>query len=161
VSFVVDHPSGMLYFATATGGASVTNLSSGERRFLHVSDAARLTPELRVKADLAWQRTRDFLSDKFPDLVVHDPKCSAESYTELVSGGIDAVVECTRKRNLELAVAYLLVTRAGGVMLTESGQDLGQQRYQTFGQDKNDHQIVISAASLPLAGTLAERINNE
>jgi fructose-1,6-bisphosphatase/inositol monophosphatase family enzyme len=41
-------------------------------------------------------------------------------------------LECTRKGNLEIAVAYGLIREAGGVMTTADGEDLGPKGYQTF-----------------------------
>ena len=72
-------------------------------------------------------------------------------YADLVRGRCLAVLECTRKRNLELAVAYGLICEAGGVMLDLAGNDLGMCRYRDFGQDVH---IPIVSGAVPVASEL-------
>lgn len=69
-------------------------------------------------------------------------------YMELIQGRADLVLECTRKNNLEIAVAYGLVKDSGGVFVTLDGKSLGRKKYQEFGKE---HIPVIAASSMELA----------
>jgi len=59
---------------------------------------------------------------------------SSHYYASLLSGEAALMLECTRKGNLEVAAAYGLVTNAGGCIVTLDGQDIGDRKYNEFGQ---------------------------
>lgn len=81
---------------------------------------------------------------------------SAIRYVDLVEGQADLVLECTRKGNLEIAVAFGLVTEAGGVIVTKDGVSIGNKKYLLLGQDK--YIPVISASNIELAKKLIDEI---
>lgn len=68
---------------------------------------------------------------------------------------MDAVIECTRKKNLEIAVAFGILNEAGGAMLDSHGHSLAGKNYLDFGQGADDHLLVISAATKTLARKLS------
>jgi len=82
---------------------------------------------------------------------------SAAHYVDFVSGGVDLVLECTRKGNLEMAVAYGLVVESGGVMLSFDGKSLGPRRYLKFGQEK--YTPIITASTKQLAKELIKYLD--
>ncbi|MBI2020925.1 hypothetical protein HYS99_00235 [Candidatus Giovannonibacteria bacterium] len=97
-----------------------------------------------------WEReTLSKLSKDFPKIGKNGLGSSAIFYVDLITGKTDVVIECTRKKNLEIGVAYGLVRGAGGVMVDIDGNDLGEKKYLEWGQ--NEELPVISAANMELA----------
>jgi fructose-1,6-bisphosphatase/inositol monophosphatase family enzyme len=76
-------------------------------------------------------------------------KASCVSYVKLARGDLHAVAECTRKGNLEIAVSYPLTREAGGVVVTQDGQSIGDHHILHWNQ--NRHELVLSVANQPLA----------
>lgn len=64
-------------------------------------------------------------------------------------------MECTRKHNLEIAVAYPLVTLAGGIFVTMDGKSAGD-KYLQFGQ--KDKTPVVASTSENLAKELIDYV---
>jgi fructose-1,6-bisphosphatase/inositol monophosphatase family enzyme len=62
-----------------------------------------------------------FLS-KFYDYHRLTQPSSAVHYIDLANGQADAVLECTRKGNLEIGISYGLVKEAGGVIRGINGE---------------------------------------
>ncbi|KKQ75916.1 MAG: hypothetical protein US96_C0002G0029, partial [Candidatus Woesebacteria bacterium GW2011_GWB1_38_5b] len=98
----------------------------------------------------------------FKKLFIGSPENSGSSckyYSDLISGKIDVVIECTRKRNLEIAAAYGLVREAGGVMVDILGRDLEKMSYLEFYQSDDKHFPIISAANSGIIRKLLGGIN--
>lgn len=49
---------------------------------------------------------------------------SAIHYVDLAQGKVDLVLECTRKRNLEIAVAFGLINETNGIIVTIDGKSI-------------------------------------
>lgn len=80
---------------------------------------------------------------------------SAESrYVDVATGQADLALECSRKGNLEIASSYGIIREAGGAIVDGNGQDIGPQRYETFGQDAQVP--IITAATPELAAQMVE-----
>jgi len=83
-------------------------------------------------------------------------KASMPYYADLAQGYAWVVIECTRKRSLEIAAAYPLVHEAGGVIIDlSSNQELGELDRSLA---EANEQIIISAASLEIAKTIGQAI---
>lgn len=85
---------------------------------------------------------------------------SGSHYLDLATGKVDAVLECTRKGNLEIAVAYPIIKNAGGTVVDINGEDIGNKEYNEWGQGANEHLPIISASSQALANEVIEFLNN-
>lgn len=83
-------------------------------------------------------------------------KCSCMYYADVAEGLAHFALECTRKGNLELAVAYGLIKEAGGVMVDLDGNDIGPRKYLEFGQKENEHIPIITAANRTLAMAMVD-----
>lgn len=70
---------------------------------------------------------------------------TAANLAAVAKGEATLDIGATRKGNLEFASGYAIVTAAGGMMQTEEGGDLGQERFLEFGQ--TEHIMVIAAAN--------------
>lgn len=77
---------------------------------------------------------------------------SAVDYADLAIGEKDVVLECTRKNNLEIAIAYGLTKESGGVMVDLSGEDMGNKKYNDFGQ--KEHIMIITASTQDLVSKI-------
>ena len=84
---------------------------------------------------------------------------SCVHYVDVASGMADLALECTRKGNLEFAVAYGLINESGGVMMSIDGEYFGDKKYLEFGQDKNIPTITASTKELAL--NLLEYLKNQ
>ena len=154
-SGIMEHPTARMFYAEKGGELLVREVDTGHQykarsSGMRVFDSkTRLLIDSNPAAPYHQFISQDVVS-KLPEGFTH--RCmlsSAAHYADIASGKADAVIECTRKGNLEIAVAYGLIEAAGGVMVTLDGKSLGPQKYFEFGQDRNV--IVISAATPELA----------
>lgn len=156
---IIEYPSGKFYTASRGEGA-FAQAPNAEPVPIHANGQKILRPgffyvdnnpskEYKMMQETAAMLTRSGFKPK-PRL-----GSSAMHYAEVADGRIDAVIECTRKGNLEIATAYGIIKEAGGVMLDIEGNPLGTKKYREFGQ--NEKLLVITAATQELAN---EIINN-
>lgn len=153
---VMEHSTGRLFFASRGKGAWV--FENGRRIPIKCSDARSFNRQTRIYIDDAG--TFDVTRRIFEKLAGYNTKphiSSAANYVDLASGQSDLVVECTRKGNLEIAVAYGLVTEAQGIMVTRDGKNIGRKKYLEFGQ--NENVSIIGAASEKLADNFVKYLN--
>lgn len=154
VSGIMEHSTGRLFVATRGGGAFI--VADGKRTPIHTSGRVDLEPDTNIYVDEFFEINRRTFSDRLPEHKKTYLGSSAVYYADVSCGAADLALECTRKGNLELAVAFGLETEAGGAMVDLQGESLGRQKYLTFGQDRNVP--VITAASPELARNLLSRI---
>ena len=153
---VMEHASRRLFMANRGEGATLI-LNADDKSLLARARCAR-TSRFDPKEAVCWDDYRGCLERSFGSSANRLNRismvASSANYTELITGRIALVVECTRKMNLELACAAAMISESGGVMLTRSGIDFLGQRYKSFAQDENVP--VISAATHSLALSLIE-----
>jgi len=159
-SGIMEHATGRLFYAVKGKGSFV--LKDGVKTRIHCSTKEKLDPRTSVlNADTNFDRVFHVhvvgqVTDKLPGFDVRLGDSSAAHYADLARGAVEAVIESTRKDNLEIGDAYGLITEAGGTMITLDGTNLGDQKYLSFGQD--DHVVVISVANASIAKDLLVRI---
>lgn len=144
-------------------GQSTTLKGPAGSRPLQVAAAAALKDVTLAYIDRHFAVNEAFFGSALAELSFACLSASSVHYEDLVMGTAQLVLECTRKRNLELASAYGLVRQAGGVMVTPDGQSLGRQRYRSFAQlsDKGDvHIPIVTACRQELAAETLERIRH-
>lgn len=151
-SGIFEHVSKKLYFASKGGGCWV--IENGKQKRLYCSGSVKLGNKSEIYGDTNFDEVykSQVVSAFLARLRAYDFKCARSSaihYADLSSGKVDGVIEATRKGNLEMAVAFPLITEAGGVMVDKDGHNLGDKKYSEFGQ--KDHLIVVSAATSSLA----------
>lgn len=74
-----------------------------------------------------------------------------------MSGEVDAVIESTRKGNLEIGAAFAIINEAGGVILSIDGRNLKDEKFFSFGQD---HDIpIVDAANLELGQKIISQLS--
>lgn len=159
---IMEHASNTLYF-TVKGQGSYRLNETIEK--IHCSNCTVLNKtETRLYIDEEYDRAKNstfiydtFLS-KFSEYHRLQQPSSAVHYSDLANGQADAVLECTRKGNLEIGISYGLVKEAGGIMMGIQGEEIGYERYFSYHQD--DEYPIISAASHDLAASIIEHIHN-
>lgn len=156
---IMEHASGRLYFATKGGGAYI--IENGKKITIHTVSSQILKPEAsKIYIDdyfnFNTQVFRKILKNfKIRGYGSKELIASSRSYMDLAAGRAEIVLECTRKRNLEIGSAYGLINEAGGLIVDIKGHSIGMKKYLTFGQNKKIS--VISAANSHL---LEQLINN-
>lgn len=156
-SGVMEHSTRKLFHAAKGKGSFI--LINGKEKPISCSSAKHLIKgKTIIYADEEFDKNRNitliqdtFLS-KLKGYKYLSATSSAVHYVDLASGKADLVLECTRKRNLEIATAYGLVTESGGIMTTLDGISLQNRRYLQFGQ--KEFLPVISASSKELVKAL-------
>lgn len=144
---IVEHARKKIGIARHLWGAHVNDTD------VHTSSAVWLSKETRVYIDDYFPLNQDLFAERLEDhCTILREGSSAIFYLDLAQGDADLVLECTRKRNLEIAVAYGFVREAGGVMVDVFGHDIGDQPYRSFGQ--NCQIPIITAATAELARSL-------
>jgi fructose-1,6-bisphosphatase/inositol monophosphatase family enzyme len=158
-SGVMEHSTKRLYYAVKNKGVFL--ITDGKQSLIKCSPARGLR-DSRIYADEFFDGYRNvsFIHDTYLSKLkgyafVHS-NSSAVHYVDLAQGKADLVLECTRKGNLEIAVAYGLVNEAGGVVVTIDGVSIGKRKYLVLGQDK--YIPIISASTTELAEELIRRI---
>ncbi len=157
-SGVMEHSSKKLYFAVKNKGGFL--IQKGKQSPLKSSSIGKLK-DSKIYVDEFFDRNRNvtFIYDtylsKLKGYTFLHSNSSAIHYVDLAQGKVDLVLECTRKGNLEIAVAYGLVNEAGGVIVTIDGVSISEKKYLVLGQD--EYIPIISASTIELA---QELINN-
>lgn len=163
-SGIMEHASGRLFYAAKGKGAFV--IESGQTKPIHCRNTEELDPQhVKLYADTEFDKLFHVnvvgdVTEKLPGFDITCLKVSAAYYSSLVNAEVDAVIECTRKGNLEIATAYGLVTEAGGAMITLDGASIGNKKYLEFGQGQHVHIPIISGATDTLARSLVNRVTH-
>ena len=118
----------------------------------------QLDQTIRLYIDEFFEYNRTVFSKYLTKFKPGYEKASSLYYAALAEGTVDAVLECTRKGNLEIAVEYRLTTEAGGVVVDLDGKDIGDKKYFDFMQTKPAG--IISAATNELAQDILKAIRH-
>jgi fructose-1,6-bisphosphatase/inositol monophosphatase family enzyme len=150
-SGIIEHSRHRLLFSDRNSQTRVRDLISLQEQPVKTSGKKTLDSQTRFYIDdySAEERAvyNDILLPHFPNTTCGG--ASATYYIDTALGAADAVIEWTRKNNLEIAVAYQIIQKAGGVMVDRNGNDLGEQLYDEYGQRQGEP--VITAATPELA----------
>lgn len=160
VAGIVEYPSGRILIAARNQGAFI--LTDNQTYPAITSGEIDLAPnQTRIFIDGGFEFNRRFFEPKFSgfqNLYVGNIEnkgipwgVSSIYYFKLATGEADVVLECTRKRNLEIAVAFGILNEAGGIIVDGNGKSIANRNYLKFGQDPNEYLPVISAATESLA----------
>lgn len=164
---IVHHNAHMIVIAAKGQGVQVIDIPSRAEHSLPSPD--KPSPTLPVCVDLpnftaddpiaaygALEQTLDGICRSLG----YTTTCSgstAEDFTRHLLGQSQAVVEGTRKGNLEFATAYALIHEAGGVFLDiETGQDIGEKRFLQYGQ--STHRPIAASRDSSAAKRIAKEI---
>lgn len=71
----------------------------------------------------------------------------------------NALIEVTRKKNLEQPIIYLLIAELGGVMVDKTGSSIGSKVFKEWGQERDGEEYLISSKSLSVANDIIRSIN--
>ena len=157
-SGIMEHPTKRLFVALKNGGAFV--IEGDKRTPIHSSGRTQLGPDTQIYIDEYFEINRNTFSNRLQSFKPKSRDFSAGSsavhYADVASGTADLALECTRKNNLEIAIAYGLETEAGAVMVDLDGVTIGDKKYLEFGQKEKIP--IITAATKELADRLLERI---
>ncbi|MEK7079040.1 MAG: inositol monophosphatase family protein [Patescibacteria group bacterium] len=160
---IMEHVADILYFGSrGRGSKKITH--GTEVSPIQTSTTSELGQSTKLNADLYYDAKygTDYVTSVTQFLTGYSIESfgsSAVHYANLAVGKVDGVIECTRKGNLEFAVAYPLISEAGGVMLTREGDYLNEKEYLTFGQ--NEHVLIISACNPTFAEALLQKLNSQ
>lgn len=160
VSGILEYPRGRILIATKGGGAFIHEgsnvypaITSGEKNLDSNRTRIFIDGGFEINKRIFLTSLRDFknaylgnvdnLGEPWGALCIY--------YFKLVTGDADVVLECTRKRNLETAVTFGIVSEEEGVIVDGKGESIANRRYLEFGQGPNEHLPIISAATKPLA----------
>lgn len=146
-SGIMEHPTARLFSATKGVGSFVTRLAEEVSVPIHCSNMAVLA-KVHGYIDDYWDVNRETFGPLKRQFGLTHSGSSAVHYADLACGNADVVLECTRKGNLEIAVAYGLVREAGGTVVTLDQESLGPQQYFLFGQHKHIPHIAAATAEL-------------
>ncbi len=157
-SGIMEHSSKKMFTAVKGDGAFVRE--GGMQTPMHASGRTELGADTNIYIDEAFDLNRETFSKKLqawkPATREFSSGSSAIHYADVAAGTADLALECTRKNNLEIAIAYGLISEAGGAMIDIEGQPLGDKKYLEFGQTEKIP--IITAATSELAQVLLAHI---
>jgi len=154
VSGIMEHSSKKLYVAIKGQGLFVTE--HGGKTPAKTSGKTSLGQGTQIYQDTHFEINRQTFSPHTKGFKVKEINCTAICYADVASGKADIGLECTRKGNLEIAIAYALITEAGGAMVDLKGESLGDKKYLEFGQ--TEKLPIITAATKELALAFLEHL---
>lgn len=148
-SGAMEHARQDLYIGVQNQGAWVENLH-GLRQLKTNEETIIRREDSQVYVDTAFDPI--FKTHVFDDVIrnlgsiaIPPTMASCVHYLDLAAGKVLGVVECTRKKNLEIAGVYGLVKEAGGVMIDINGESLDDKKYKDYHQ--NDHHLIFTACT--------------
>lgn len=159
-SGIMEHSTNKLYFATRNQGAFL--ITNKIKEPLKCSSQENLDGAI-IYADKFFDKDRNstFMQDMFlSKLTGYELQCknsTAIHYADLVTGMTDLVLECTRKGNLELAVAFGLVKESNGDIVTIECKSIKNEKYLTWGQ--KEYLPTIATATHALAQELIKKLD--
>jgi fructose-1,6-bisphosphatase/inositol monophosphatase family enzyme len=115
---------------------------------------------MKIYIDEYRDINRHVFTDKLQGYNTECTMASSSYYMKVAAGEAVFALECTRKWNLELAVAYALIKEANWIMIDINGDDIGDRDYLTFGQGPDEHIPIITAANIQLAKNLLQYIRD-
>ena len=162
-SGIIEHPEGRLFFAEKGQGSFIFTppKAPGEwGRTVQIQTARTevLDEKTRIYIDEGIEFSRKFFSPRIKPFSYQYLHSSCNYYMDVASGEADLALECTRKRNLEIAVSYGLIKEAGGIMVSTDGKSLAERKYLEFGQGKNEFIPVITSCTKELARALIKHL---
>ena len=131
-SGVMEHSKNRLFYALKDKGSFI--IEKGKEKRIFCSRVTELNKETKIYVDEYFEFNRKTFSSKLRGFNFKCLLSSSMHYSDLADGKVDMVLECTRKRNLEIAVAFGLINEAGGIIMDINGNSIGDQEYLTFGQ---------------------------
>jgi fructose-1,6-bisphosphatase/inositol monophosphatase family enzyme len=149
-SGIIEHVSNKIFYALKNSGSYITNDS--ENYQIYCNSKTKIDKEWIIYIDEYWDLNIKTFSDK---LVGYNKSCLGSSciyYIDVASGNADFALECTRKWNLEIAVAYGLIKESGWVMVTLDWESLDEKKYLDFWQKTSIP--IITASNISLARDL-------
>lgn len=153
---IMEHSTKRLFFYSKGNGAFIMELENGKITQIKSSNIETLNKNVLIYIDEYFEINRKVFSEKLEGFQIHYLGSSAVYYADVASGVAGLALECTRKGNLEIAIAYGLIKESGGVMIDMKGKDIGPQKYLEFGQKEN--LPIITASTLKLALALLDYI---
>lgn len=160
VAGILEYPTGRILLGTRGKGAFL--LDGQEFSLVNTSERENLDPShtkilvdggIEVNRKLFEPKLREFKNVYVGNIENKGVPWGARSifHLRLARGEIDAVLECTAKRNLEIAVSFGIFNEVGAVVVDRNGKSLAERKYLEYGQGIGENLAVISAATLPLA----------
>jgi len=151
---IAEHALKRVVFGVRNQGAFIRN--QGLETPTHTTGLKELHSQTTIGVDEYFAFNRNLYLPVFGHLP-QIKEFSAESrYVDVATGKADLALECSRKGNLEIAVAYGLIHEAGGTIVDENGEDIGPQEYLEFAQ--NSQQPIITAATPELGKITANEL---
>ena len=145
-SGVMEHVVDKLYYATKDKGSFM--LSKDKKIPISCNSKTKLNKKGLIYIDEFFKLNRKTFSEP---LRKFNTTCSGSSciyYIDVSNDKADLALECTRKGNLEIAIAHGLITESGGVMTTLNGEKIDSKKYLGFGQ--KEKVPIITASSIDL-----------
>lgn len=149
---IFQHALDTIYLASKGEGA--LKISHGTKEQILPDQTARIfNPNTSILIDHYWDTVKEtFVTPlETADYQWSCIKVCSASYARVASGKTQLYLECTRKHNLEPAVAYGLINESGAVMVDINGNDIGRYKLFEFGWEPEDHEPIICAATQDLA----------
>ena len=141
-SGVIEHSKKRLFYAIKGRGSFL--IENGRENRIFCSKVDKLDKKTKIYVDEYFEFNRKTFSSKLQGFNIKCLLSSSMHYVDLANGKVDLVLECTRKRNLEIAIAFGLITESTGTIMTIDGKNIGKEKYLEFRQEDGYIPIIFS-----------------
>ena len=149
-SGAMEHAANYLYYATIGQGSFMISINN--KIPISCNSKTKIDKTGIIYIDDSFEINKKTFSEPLKGYNAASAGSSCIHYVDVASGKADYALECTRKGNLEIAIAYGLIRESGGAMITLDGEKIDDKRYLEFGQ--SEKVPVITAANIKLAKNL-------
>ncbi len=155
---VMEHTTNKLYYASKQNGCRI--LEGNKIIGIKYPNKTEFNQEIKIYIDEPFDILEETFRSRLKGYNIQTHEASCVQFVDLVSGITDLTLQCTRKHNLEIAIAYGMLKETDCSIVTLDGQSIGPKKYLEFGQEKDEHIPIIAASTYELAQKLIEYIKS-
>lgn len=148
-------------------GVYVHDIEFGKTEKLESFDQGEEYDDTKILSDTYFDEARQYIGEKADDW----PRTGSTAATIAAIAGVkdaqfprmnegwQGLADVTRKGNLEQPIVYMITKELGGLMVDRDGNEIGEARFENWGQGSNNRLPVIIAKNRKVLKGIFQRVN--
>lgn len=153
---------GLIVITQKGKGITVFNANTKEKQVIEQFNQSEPFDRLKILANKAFPEEIEAIGENTKDWPMTG-STAASIVSICTNDKWQGLVEVTRKNNLEQPTIYVMIHSLGGVMTDRNGKDIGQNKFLSWAQKKDDgsddRQILVTAKNKNIAEGLLSELN--